>query len=225
MQRRGQDSAITAMSNSRGHSDHSTDGALRPTTSNATSLPSAHLRTQNSQASLRSGAGSAASMRSRQNRDLFAPSLSRRAPSRNLRHHEDVVLVDSDSDRDRAIASTTSKHRGLRRTRRLSGDLKSKSKPEDEIVNRQSDGSFIRPIPGLDEAIQSHLEAPELVEEAALKGESNGSALRMATDATQQATRSMLLLRCSTLHLAHLWVIQEASSIQKVMQLRSSDHD
>ncbi|KAJ8611448.1 hypothetical protein MRB53_037967 [Persea americana] len=157
------------MPDARGQRDQSTDGALRPTTVNATSLPSSHLRSQNSQASLRSGAGSAASMRSRQNRDLFAPSLSRRAPSRNLRHQGDVVLVDSDSDRDREIVSTSAKHRGLRRTRRLSGDFKTKARLEDEIFNRQADGSFIRTIPGLDEAIQKHLESPELVEEATLR--------------------------------------------------------
>ncbi|QIW98780.1 hypothetical protein AMS68_004298 [Peltaster fructicola] len=148
------------------------DGALRPTTSNATSLRSSHPRPQASQTSLRSGAGSAASTRTRQTREHFAPSLSRRAPSRALRRVEDDVLADSDSERDNVKAPSNTR---LRRVRRLSPDTRTKPKPKQEeeisIVHRQPDGNFIREIPGEAEALKRHLMAQELLDEEQIKGE------------------------------------------------------
>lgn len=157
-------------------SDPFRDHALRPTTSNATSLPGSQLRSQASQASLRSNAGSAASHRSRQARDPFAAGLTRRAPSRVLTRQPNTVLADSDSERDAVASSSGQRQPRLRRVRRMSPDVqqtKSTHQQNDEIefVNRQSDGSFLLTRPGQAEALMEHMMAPELQDEIKVQGE------------------------------------------------------
>ncbi|WPG98144.1 Hypothetical protein R9X50_00093000 [Acrodontium crateriforme] len=103
------------------------------------------LRTQPSQQSLRSNA-STASTRTRQQRDLFAPTLSRRPTSRTTRHVDDGVLADpADSEEE-----PTAAQRQRRRLRHGSPEAKTgrvKSKfvevAEEEFVIRQADGCFL----------------------------------------------------------------------------------
>ena len=133
--------------------DPFTDAPLRPTTSNATSLSTqAPLRSQTSQHSLRSNA-SAASARTRQQRDLFAPSLSRRPTGRTTPRVEDEVLVDSESEQDLAA-----RQRQLRRIRHGSPEgkhsrLKAKQDEEQDFVNRQPDGSYLLGVAGFGEMV------------------------------------------------------------------------
>ena len=146
--------------------DPFTDAPLRPTTSNATSLaPNPSLRTQTSQHSLRSNA-STASTRTRQPRDLFAPSLSRRPTGRTTPRVEDEVLADSDSEQDLAA-----RQRQMRRTRHGSPEgkhsrLKAKQDEEQDFVNRRPDGSYILGVAGFGETVAvPHIVAPETEEE------------------------------------------------------------
>ena len=139
---------------SRHPQDPFTDAPLRPTTSNATSLAAnPSLRNQTSQHSLRSNA-STASSRTRQQRDLFAPSLSRRPTSRATPRVEDEVLADSDSEQDLALQ----RQRQLRRTRLGSPEgkhsrLKPKQDEEQDFVNRRSDGSYLLGVTGFGESV------------------------------------------------------------------------
>ena len=141
------------MPSSRQPHDPFTDAPLRPTTSNATSLGTqSPLRDQTSQHSLRSNA-SAASARPRQQRDLFAPSLSRRPTSRATPRVEDEVLADSDSENDLAT-----RQRQLRRIRHGSPEgkhsrLKTKQDEEQDFVNRQADGSYLLGVAGFGETV------------------------------------------------------------------------
>ena len=134
--------------------DPFTDAPLRPTTSNATSLAaSSSLRSQTSQHSLRSNA-SAASTRPRQQRDLFAPALSRRPTSRATPRVEDGVLVDSDSEQD--LAAQRQRH--LRRFGHGSPEgkhsrLKAKQDEDQDFVNRRPDGSYLLGVAGLGETV------------------------------------------------------------------------
>ena len=126
--------------------DPFTDAPLRPTTSNATSLAAnPPLRSQTSQHSLRSNA-STTSARTRQPRDLFAPSLSRRGTTPRF---EDGVLADSDSEQDLA----SQRHKQTRRIRHGSPDAKhgrGRSRQDEEVdfVNRKPDGSFLLGLAG-----------------------------------------------------------------------------
>ncbi|KAK3713904.1 hypothetical protein LTR37_008154 [Vermiconidia calcicola] len=132
---------------SRHPQDPFTDAPLRPTTSNATSLaPNGPLRNQSSQQSLRSNA-SAASTRTRQQREgLFATSQARRPANRATPHVEDEVLADSDSEQD--LVTQRQKQQQLRRIRHGSPEGKlNRSKPKQDkeldFVNRQPDGSYL----------------------------------------------------------------------------------
>lgn len=144
-----------------------------PTTSNATSLAStSSLRAQTSQHSLRSSVG-AAPARSRQQLDLFAPSLSRRPTSRATPRVEDEVLADSDSEPELAAQ----RQRNPRRVRHGSPDgkhgrLKGKQEEEHEFVNRKADGSYLLGGTGFSEAVTvPNMSAPTTEEEIEQAGE------------------------------------------------------
>lgn len=128
--------------------DPFTDAPLRPTSSNATSL-----RAQNSQHSLRSN-NSTASAPSRPQRDLFAPSRSRRPTSRATPRVEDEVLADSDSEPDLAAQ----RQRQMRRIRHGSPEgkhsrLKVKQEDEHDFVNRRADGSYLLGVAGFGDTV------------------------------------------------------------------------
>ena len=161
------------MPTSRQPHDPFTDAPLRPTTSNATSLAAnPSVRAQASQQSLRSNA-SAASTRSREQRPLFAPSLSRRPTGRATPRIEDEVLVDTDSDIDAASqrrrqvkggrhGSPESKH----------GRLKGKHNDEPDFVNRQPDGSYLLGVMGsCDSTAIPQVTVPKTTEEQEQAGE------------------------------------------------------
>ena len=152
--------------------DPFTDAPLRPTTSNATN-PS--LRTQNSQQSLRSNASSASTRtRPPQQRDLFAPALSRKPTSRSTPRVEDEVLADSDSDREWA----GQRHAQLRRARHGSPEgknsrLKAKQDEEAEFVNRRPDGTYLLGVAGFGDAVAvPQMSAPKTDEEMSQAGRS-----------------------------------------------------
>ncbi|KAK5134860.1 hypothetical protein LTR08_006092 [Meristemomyces frigidus] len=149
--------------------DPFTEAPLRPTNGNPA------LRAQTSQQTLRPSA-SAATARTRQQRDLFAPSLSRRPISRNTPHVEDGVLADPDSEEE--MAGQRQRHM-MRRVRQGSPEGKqSRPKPKQEeeldIVNRQANGSYLLGISAsnegvapqqLSEEMQMEQEAAEMDEE------------------------------------------------------------
>ncbi|SMR59816.1 unnamed protein product [Zymoseptoria tritici ST99CH_3D1] len=122
------------------------------TTAGLSSGPS--LRPQPANPSLRSTA-TAASTRTRQGRDLFAPTLSRRPTTRGTPRLDDDVLPDSESEQELGVASR--QRQQLRRIRQGSPEsrpTRSKPKPQQpvedlDIVNRQQDGSYILGGPGL----------------------------------------------------------------------------
>jgi len=106
---------------------------------------------------------STASAQTRQQRDLFAPSLSRRPTSRSTPRIEDEVLADPDSEEE----LIGQRQKQLRRIRQGSPEhkhsrLKPQQEEEPDIVNRQSDGSYLLDVSASNEAITSHLFAPEL---------------------------------------------------------------
>ena len=106
---------------------------------------------------------STASARTRKQRDLFAPSLSRRPTSRSTPRVEDGVLADPDSEEE--LIGQRQRH--MRRIRQGSPEgkhsrLKPPQEEEPDIVNRQSDGSYLLDVSASNEAITSHLFAPEL---------------------------------------------------------------
>ena len=106
---------------------------------------------------------STASARPRQQRDLFAPALSRRPTSRSTPRVEDEVLADPDSEEE--MAGQRQKH--IRRIRQGSPEgkysrLKPQQEEEPDIVNRQPDGSYLLDVSASNEAITQHMFAPEL---------------------------------------------------------------
>jgi hypothetical protein len=125
---------------------------LQPTHSNV--VPNnATLRNQSSQHSLRSNA-SAASSRPRQQRDLFAPSRSRRPTGRATPHVEDEVLADPDTEEE--LTAAQHRQRQLRRVRHGSpeskhGRSKVKQTEAQDFVNRQPDGSYLLGVAGFGE--------------------------------------------------------------------------
>lgn len=132
--------------------DPFTDAPPRATTSNAPSLTAnPSLRTQTSEHSLRSNASNA-STRTRPQRDLFAPSLSRRGTTPR---YEDEVLADSDSEQD----LTAQRHKQTRRIRHGSPDAKygrAKGKQDEQqesFVNRQPDGSYLLGVASLGDTV------------------------------------------------------------------------
>ncbi|PPJ52967.1 hypothetical protein CBER1_11477 [Cercospora berteroae] len=120
------------------------------TTSSITATSS--LRSHHSQTNLRSNAPSTASTRTlRQPANLFAPSLLRRPTSRTTpRVEEDVVLPDSDSEVEVSLLAQTRQPQ-TRRTRHGSPDTgrhgrlrpRQQQAEEQDIVNRQPDGSYL----------------------------------------------------------------------------------
>ena len=150
--------------------DPFTDAPLRPTTSNATSLAnSSALRSQTSQHSLRSNA-STASARTRQQRDLFAPSLSRRGTTPR---YEDDVLADSDTEQD----LTAQLQKQTRRAKHGAADTKYgrskvKQDEEQEFVNRKPDGSYLLGAAGFGETVAvPQMSLPKTEEERDQEGE------------------------------------------------------
>lgn len=134
------------MPSSRQPHDPFTDAPLRPTTSNANT----QLRSQTSQHSLRSNTSNT-SGRPRQQRDLFAPSLSRRGTTPRF---EDEVLADSDSEQD----LTAQRQKQTRRIRHGSPDVKygrvkGKQDEEQDFVNRKPDGSYLLGVAGFGETV------------------------------------------------------------------------
>lgn len=136
--------------------DPFTDAPLRPTHANPA------LRGQASQQSLRSNT-STASSRTRQQRDLFAPSLGRRPTARSTPHIEDEVLADPDSEEEVAI-HRQGRVRGMRQGSPEGKHSRLKPKQEEEqcIVNKQADGSYLLGVSASNEAIAPQLMAPEL---------------------------------------------------------------
>lgn len=146
------------------------DGALRATNSNAAARHPPVLRNQPSHHSLRSAAASTTSTRSRQQRDLFAPTLSRRPTSRATPRIEDDVLADSNSEQELELQ----RRRRLRSVRHASpvsrlGRSRQRQEEDVDIVNRRPDGGYIQDIAGQNDAIRGHLEAQELADEARLR--------------------------------------------------------
>ena len=145
--------------------DPFTEAALRPTTGNPA------LRGQTSQQSLRPHASTTTS-RTRQ-RDLFAPSLSRRPTSRTTPRVEDGVLADPDSEGE--TVDLRQRH-VMRRVRQGSPEVKqSRAKPKQEeeldIVNRQANGGYLLGISASSEetALQQVSEEMQMEQEAAGK--------------------------------------------------------
>lgn len=121
-----------------------------PFTTSSTAAASS-LRSHHSQTNLRSNAASTASTRTRQPANLFAPSLLRRPTSRTTpRVEEDVVLPDSDSEVEVSLLAQTRQPQS-RRTRHGSPDTgrhgrlrpRQQQAEEQDIVNRQPDGSYL----------------------------------------------------------------------------------
>ncbi|KXT10157.1 hypothetical protein AC579_9746 [Pseudocercospora musae] len=117
----------------------------------ATTIPTASsLRRQPSQASLRSHASAAST---RQN-GLLTSARTRRPNNRSTPRIEDGVLADSESDRDTIMAPRQKlQQRGFRHgsPERRHARSKPARQPEDQdIVNRQPDGSYLpgAPAPG-----------------------------------------------------------------------------
>ncbi|TKA69916.1 hypothetical protein B0A55_07638 [Friedmanniomyces simplex] len=164
--------------------DPFTDASLRPTTAN----PALHGQT--SQQSLRSDASSASS-RTRQQRDLFAPALSRRPTSRtHPRAAGGEVLADpADSEEEQRQArkprpgSPPSELRHGRRPR-------ARQEEEDwEMVNRRPNGEYLLDVSGSNEALESEMCAPEMLAE---KEEANADAYYAAV-ARQYFTSGMAM--------------------------------
>ena len=134
--------SIYSMPSARQTHDHFTDTALRPTTSNATSL-----RTQTSQQSLASNA----STRTRPQRELFAPAISRRGATPRF---GDDVLADSDSEQD----LPAQRQQQTRRARHGSPNARygrSKVKHDEalDFVNRKADGSYLLGVAGFGDTV------------------------------------------------------------------------
>jgi hypothetical protein len=166
----------------RNQHDPFTDAPLRPTTSNATTLSTQpSLRSQTSQHSLRSSA-STASSRQRQQRDLFAPTLSRRPNSRATPRIENDGVADvyADADSEGDLAADL-RQRQMRKVRHGSpegkmGRLNLKSKGEEDggmdFVNRRPDGSFLLGVSGFGEtAAVPQVLPPKSAEEMEQEGE------------------------------------------------------
>lgn len=124
-----------------------------PFTTSSTAAASS-LRSHHSQTNLRANAASTASTRTRQPANLFAPSLLRRPTSRTTpRVEEDVVLPDSDSEVEVSLLAQTRQPQlqQTRRTRHESPDTgrhgrlrpRQQQAEEQDIVNRQPDGSYL----------------------------------------------------------------------------------
>ena len=149
----------------RNQHDPFTDAPLRPTTSNATTLSTQpSLRSQTSQHSLRSNA-STASSRQRQQRDLFAPALSRRPTSRATPRIESDGVADVYADADSEGDLTAD-------LRRL--NLKSKGDEDGgmDFVNRRPDGSFLLGVSGFGETVAvPQVLPPKSAEEMEQEGE------------------------------------------------------
>ncbi|KAK5119986.1 hypothetical protein LTR85_007062 [Meristemomyces frigidus] len=136
--------------------DPFTDAPLRPRNIE----PS--IRGQTSQQSFRSNA-STASARTRQQRDLFAPSLSRRPTSRSTPRVEDEVLADHDSGEETAAQ----RQRQIRKIRQGSPEgkhsrVKPRQEEEPDIVNRQADGGYLLGISASNEILMSEQLSLEL---------------------------------------------------------------
>ena len=126
--------------------DPFTDAPLRPTSSNAVAATTSNHAPRHplSHPNARTQASAAAS-RSRTQRELFAPPLSRRPLSRTTAQVEDEVLADSESELDIATAP---RQRHVRRGRRGSPEAKhtrpkQRQAEELDIVNRQADGNYL----------------------------------------------------------------------------------
>lgn len=123
------------------------------TSSNAASHPASRsLRAQPSQQSLSSNA-SAASTRTRQQRELFAPALSRRPTSRTTPRVADEVLADSDEENQEREPIVHRPRQALRRVRHRSPEGRlARARPkqqveEADIVNRDATGNFLMKAP------------------------------------------------------------------------------
>lgn len=122
-----------------------------------TSVPTAaSLRNQASQTSLRSSNASAAPTRTRQQHgSLLAPARTRRPISRTTPRVEDGILADSDSERDGMMAPRAPKpqQRGYRHgspeRRQPRSRPQRQQAEEQDIVNRQPDGSYLLGAPAL----------------------------------------------------------------------------
>lgn len=192
------------------------DAPLRPTTSNATSLSTnSALRTQTSQHSLRSNA-STASARTRQQRDLFAPSLTRRGTTPR---YEDEVLADSDSEQD----VTAQRQKQTRRFRHGGADPKygrnkAKQDEEQDFVNRTPDGSYLLGMAGFGETVTvPQMTLPKTDEEREQEGKSFRLHKRgRGTDTGQRWMLTTLLLHDSTSHPVLLWAVRLRRSRKRV---------
>lgn len=204
--------------------DPFTDAPLRPTTSNATSLSTnSALRTQTSQHSLRSNA-STASARTRQQRDLFAPSLTRRGTTPR---YEDDVLADSDSEQD----LTAQRQKQTRRIRHGGVDSKygrnkAKQDEEQDFVNRKPDGSYLLGMAGFGETVTvPQMTLPKTDEEREQEGES--FIIYKQEHGSNPAQRWMLttsLLLDSTSHQVLRWAAKSTRSRKKVGSVDAREH-
>lgn len=146
--------------------DPFTDATLHFSTANVPCM-----RSQTSQQSIRSNTATGPS-RPRQQRDLFAPALSRRPTNRSTPCIEDDVLADPDSEQE---AAGIRAHRQIRSTRQGSPECKyGRTKPrpieEVEFVNRQPNGNYLLAADEIDKALASQEVLPELQAEASIAG-------------------------------------------------------
>lgn len=145
--------------------DPFTDAPLRPSASLGSS--SHNLRGQASQHSLRSTA-STANSRSRQQTNLFAPSLSRRPTSRATPSFDDDVLAD-ETEEDELTSSQVARQQRQRHGKIRHGSPESKharlqkSKPEDvEFVKRRTDGGYQKDMSEIDAVLAEHMQEDDM---------------------------------------------------------------
>ncbi|KAK0366731.1 hypothetical protein LTR91_013433 [Friedmanniomyces endolithicus] len=157
--------------------------ALRPTTGNPA------LRAQTSQQSLRSET-SATSSRTRQQRDPFAPALSRRPTSRANPHTAGDVLADPADSEEEARQSRKTRQGSpppeLKYSRRRA---RAAAEEDVEIVVRRANGEFLLDVSAASEALEGEMGAPELVAE---REEANADAYYAAV-ARQYFTSGMAM--------------------------------
>lgn len=115
-------------------------------------------------------------MRPRQQRDLFAPTLSRRPTSRATPRVEDEVLADSDSENDLALQQRERQLRKIRHDSPEGRHSRQKVKQDEELdfVNRQADGSYLLGVAGFGETVAvPQMIVPKTEEEVDQAGKSD----------------------------------------------------
>ncbi|EMC97357.1 hypothetical protein BAUCODRAFT_138665 [Baudoinia panamericana UAMH 10762] len=139
--------------------DPFSNAPLRPASSN----PS--LRDRQSQQSLRSNASST-SARSRQQRDLLAPSRSRRPISRAAQRVADEVLEDPESGENAGQSPSRSTRQGQGSPDLRHGRSRARQQQdvEPDIVNRQADGGYLIGISAANDGLRSTMLPQSMVE-------------------------------------------------------------